>query len=157
MLKNELQHPSDVKDDMSYCDFPSWASDYGWDLQYRRALTLGSWGAPEHAEAPTLDSRFSTEWKLAGVIDGSGRVIDTWSVPQAPTASAESAEISVEFSLRDGSSVDAFARSWNYSEGDHLYFESPAPIEIEAVNSVDFRTRLQRTTLLASKLRRYAR
>ncbi len=88
--QNQWDNP--LKDVMSYC-WPSWWSDYNWQLNLERTRTLTSWDGASVDQGPMT-------WALRGILTSDGS--QGWQVVRVPAAAA-SARGEVSAHLRFGS------------------------------------------------------
>jgi hypothetical protein len=128
LVKSTFKDPAKTTDYMSYCYEPSWPSDWTWAKNYKRAVTLTSWGPvplpPEQGEL------------LFGVLGGSGIVEEWWTAEGTLDPGEVTPGHEVEFYQGNRLVTRAPASLAELPEGGGKYILAQAPANFGAITNM---------------------
>lgn len=128
LVKSAFKDPTKTTDYMSYCYEPSWPSDWTWAKNYKRAVTLTSWGpVPSIAEQGEL---------LFGVLGGSGNVEEWWTAEGTLDPAEVTPGHEVEFYRGNRLVARAPASLAELPEGGGKYVLAQAPANFGSITSM---------------------
>jgi hypothetical protein len=127
IMKSTFKDPAKVTDYMSYCYEPSWPSDWTWAKNYKRAVTLTSWGPVPSPEQGEL---------LFGVLAGNGKVEEWWTTEGTLDPSEVTPGHEVQFYQGNQLIGRAAASLAELPEGGGTYVLAQAPANFGAITSM---------------------
>ena len=128
LVKSTFKDPTKTTDYMSYCYEPSWPSDWTWTKNYKRAVTLTSWGpVPLPSEQGEL---------LFGVLAGNGNVEEWWTAEGTLDPAEVTPGHEVEFYQGNRLVVRAPASLAQLPEGGGKYLLAQAPANFGSITSM---------------------
>ena len=127
-MKSVFKDPTKTTDYMSYCYEPSWPSDWTWAKNYKRAVTLTSWGPePLPLERGEL---------LFGVLAEDGNREEWWTAEGTLDLAQAMPGHAVEFYVGNRLVARAPASLEQLPEGRGKYVLAQAPDNFGAITSM---------------------